>query len=161
MSFLATIRAAVREGQPEPIADTKPAVSQANARPAPAAIKTSDPLGAEQSKKELMAAVFADPRLTTPGLRDFAFQSAKRSPGMTADQVVEQTLKLFDPAAFTPRAQSANELALIATIEARDARQGGDPLAGSDQPGAAAERIKANWNAAFDAAIAARSGWYR
>tara|TARA_R110002020_G_scaffold6361_15_gene26913 strand:+ start:3766 stop:3933 length:168 start_codon:yes stop_codon:yes gene_type:complete len=54
-----------------------------------------------------------------------------------------------------------NKLALIAALEARDARRGGDPLAASDQPGAAAERLKANWNAAFDTAIAARSGWFR
>lgn len=54
-----------------------------------------------------------------------------------------------------------SELALIAAIEARDARQSDDPLAGSEPPSAAAERLKADWNAVFDSAIAARSEWVR
>jgi len=87
-----------------------------------------------------------------------AMQSAYQSNGMTADQIVTKTLADFGPAAFTPRKPSANELALIAKIEARDAIEGEDPLAGSDQPGAATERLRSNWDAALDTAITARSG---
>lgn len=137
MSYLKTVAAAVRAAKP-------------------ASVDASQPI-AGLSKQEITAAVFADPRLTTPGLRSLAMQSAYQSKGMTADQIVTQTLAVFGPAAFTPRTPSANELALQAAIEARDAVEGGDPLAGSDQPGAATERLKSNWSAALDNAVAARS----
>lgn len=139
MSFLATIRAAVLEGQPAPAATSQPAVAQ--------------------SKRDITAAVFADPRLTTPGLRSLAMQSAYQSKSMTADQIVMKTLAVFGPAAFTPRTPSANELALLAAIEARDAIEGGDPLVGFDPPAMTPERLQAGWDAALDAAINAKSWW--
>ena len=141
MSYLKEVGAAVRAAQSAPVDVSQPV--------------------AGLSKREITAAVFADPRLTTPGLRNLAMQSAYQSKGMTADQIVTQTVSVFGPAAFTPKAPSANEVALIAAIEARDAVEGGDPLVGSDPPAMTTERLQAGWDAALDAAINAKSWWVR